>query len=829
MYVSGTALSTTTVQSNGTWVLTGVLALATGALITATALAPTKSVSDLSNEVEVGGFPTCGTAMPVITCSSDRGIFGTAAPGALVYLRFPNGNLVPSGGSKQIELNPVTATNAGNFYFTTHGGNTTDCTNGQPNALLGTYLMSQIGGGNSCESSPTLVCIGTAATTASPVVTTPRPITASTTSLTGTAPTGAIVTLAVDGNRYSSATATASGIFTFSGASMPPLTTGRVLTLTAAENNISCSSAPVTLNVVTVRTVVPPVVDSPLITGATIVTGTSVEAPGSTITLNTYTNTTGTGMATGTFTTMVQTNGTWSVPVTALAVNTSVKATVTPVDYHISGFSNVVPVQNRTSSVPVITGTYIEKGTSVNGTSAAPVGSIIIVYIDGGFPIGTTTVQADGTWMLTGLSDGTGTGPAAFPTLYAGGLLTATSTETGKMPSLLSNQVQVGCANIANESFSAAAVCVNNAATFSIPNVEPGIVYSLQNATTGTDLPTGVSRLGTGAGTLTLVTNVFDTAGPYSIKLNAFSIGAINCSNTSAFFSLTVNSLPLARTVSAQNSNLTNYQTAREGIDIMVQNSETGVSYQLFNTSVSPNTTVGPPKNGTGSTLSLPTGGLDTSRNGSTSFTVIGTSVPGCTQTVGTQAITYGGPLPVELVAFEVKAVLTNAALTWRTASEKNNDHFDVERSFDGTDFVKVVQVQGKGDKTSSTDYNLIDTGVGVRAKGAVYYRLKQVDTDSTATYSPVRAVTFTAPRKRQISVYPLPATAATGATLDLTTLPNGSYQVQLVDLMGRILATYRLAGTQLHRLDVQALPASTYMVRVTGQDVQLNARFVKE
>ena len=92
-----------------------------------------------------------------------------------------------------------------------------------------------------------------------------------------------------------------------------------------------------------------------------------------------------------------------------------------------------------------------------------------------------------------------------------------------------------------------------------------------------------------------------------------------------------------------------------------------------------------------------------------------------------------------------------------------------------------------------------------------------------------MRAVTFTAPGKLQISVYPLPATAATGATLDLTTLPNGSYQVQLVDLMGRTLATYRLAGTRLHRLDVQSLPASTYVVRVMGQDVQLNARFVKE
>ena len=51
------------------------------------------------------------------------------------------------------------------------------------------------------------------------------------------------------------------------------------------------------------------------------------------------------------------------------------------------------------------------------------------------------------------------------------------------------------------------------------------------------------------------------------------------------------------------------------------------------------------------------------------------------TFTIGAQ------PLPVELIAFAAEAQGQAARLTWRTASEKNNDHFDVERSLTGTNF----------------------------------------------------------------------------------------------------------------------------------------------
>jgi hypothetical protein len=67
---------------------------------------------------------------------------------------------------------------------------------------------------------------------------------------------------------------------------------------------------------------------------------------------------------------------------------------------------------------------------------------------------------------------------------------------------------------------------------------------------------------------------------------------------------------------------------------------------------------------------------------------------------------------------------LADAQLAWRTASEKNNDHFDVERSLNGTDFVKVGQVKGQGTTSSATDYALTDAGIGTKATGVVYYRL---------------------------------------------------------------------------------------------------------
>ena len=217
---------------------------------------------------------------------------------------------------------------------------------------------------------------------------------------------------------------------------------------------------------------------------------------------------------------------------------------------------------------------------------------------------------------------------------------------------------------------------------------------------------------------------------------------------------------------------------------------------------------------------------------------VVGTYTVNITTTdlngvVTTQSVTYTSgakPLPVELTAFATTAKSLDALLMWRTASEKNNDHFDVERSLNGSDFAKIAEVKGQGTSTSATDYARTDAGIGAKVNGFVYYRLKQVDTDGTSSYSPVRGVRF-GKVAFGIALFPNPATNATN--LDLTALPAGAYQVSVLDAAGRVVLTTTLEAGQAHALPLNIIASGSYLLLVRGanggQVVNLAKRLIKE
>lgn len=181
---------------------------------------------------------------------------------------------------------------------------------------------------------------------------------------------------------------------------------------------------------------------------------------------------------------------------------------------------------------------------------------------------------------------------------------------------------------------------------------------------------------------------------------------------------------------------------------------------------------------------------------------------------------TLAAPLPVKLVEFTAQAAPggRSARLAWATASETNNAYFDVERSFDGATYAPLGRVAGQGGKTSATAYTFADQqGLGTQPTGLVYYRLRQVDFDGTATYSPVRPVYLgAAAAAGQASLYPNPAQAST--TLDLSALPAAaSYQVQVLDATGRQVQRLLVAGGQAPRLDLSTLASGLHTVLVTG------------
>ncbi len=170
-------------------------------------------------------------------------------------------------------------------------------------------------------------------------------------------------------------------------------------------------------------------------------------------------------------------------------------------------------------------------------------------------------------------------------------------------------------------------------------------------------------------------------------------------------------------------------------------------------------------------------------------------------------------PLPVELVAFTAQAQDRAAALRWTTASEKNSARFEIERSADGSRFERLGAVEAQGSSSTAHAYDFLDRDAA-RTAALVYYRLRQVDQDGTATYSPVRTVAF-----KQLApvfaVYPNPAPAAT--TLDLTRVPVGTFHLTVIDALGRTVRQLEATGGTTRPLDLSDLATGTYLVRLTG------------
>jgi hypothetical protein len=176
-------------------------------------------------------------------------------------------------------------------------------------------------------------------------------------------------------------------------------------------------------------------------------------------------------------------------------------------------------------------------------------------------------------------------------------------------------------------------------------------------------------------------------------------------------------------------------------------------------------------------------------------------------------------PLPVELLAFTAQASGPAAVqLTWTTASEKNSARFEVERSLDGKAFEHIGSVAAQGTNASRTAYTFLDplTLLPSHPQALLYYRLRQVDRNGSASYSPVRVVSFAHSPIQSFTIFPNPARTAVAAA----GLSAGA-TVEVFDALGRPVAHATAEADGTARLTLPAgLAASVYIVR-SGTEAQ--------
>ncbi|MFD2721841.1 T9SS type A sorting domain-containing protein [Hymenobacter monticola] len=188
-------------------------------------------------------------------------------------------------------------------------------------------------------------------------------------------------------------------------------------------------------------------------------------------------------------------------------------------------------------------------------------------------------------------------------------------------------------------------------------------------------------------------------------------------------------------------------------------------------------------------------------------------------------------PLPVELVEFTARRQGPDARLDWRTASEKNNAYFDVERSLDGLLFERVGRVAGQGSSTQVHDYQLVDAKVAQYGVPTLYYRLRQVDADGTALFSSVRAVAVESTTALLVSAWPNPS-AGSGPHIRIEQPFAGPLTATLTDAAGRRLAEFRTTdrvSEEVLGAETRALSSGVYLLRVTTAGTSQVLKLVRE
>lgn len=178
------------------------------------------------------------------------------------------------------------------------------------------------------------------------------------------------------------------------------------------------------------------------------------------------------------------------------------------------------------------------------------------------------------------------------------------------------------------------------------------------------------------------------------------------------------------------------------------------------------------------------------------------------------------GTIPVELTSFTAQVSNRVVTLNWTTATELNNQMFEIERRSEDGQYIMIGYVNGHGTTTELHDYSYIDNNVET---GTFFYRLKQIDFGGRYAYSDVVQVDVVAPAKFTLEQnYPNPFNPSTKITFNLAV--DSKVSLKVFDVLGQevtnLVTTNMTAGVYEVNFDAANLNSGVYFYRLNATGV---------
>lgn len=174
--------------------------------------------------------------------------------------------------------------------------------------------------------------------------------------------------------------------------------------------------------------------------------------------------------------------------------------------------------------------------------------------------------------------------------------------------------------------------------------------------------------------------------------------------------------------------------------------------------------------------------------------------------------------LPVSFKTIKAYQQQSNISVEWDVENEININKYEVEKSADGINFVKVNSTSATGANGSSAHYQWLDLNPSA---GDNYYRVRSIGKDGKYEFSKVVVVKM-ANVLSDIRVYPNPVTT-NNIGVEFKNMPVGIYHAKLLNTVGQTMLKKQIshaAGTSIESIQpVRKLIAGMYQLEIVSPD----------
>lgn len=175
--------------------------------------------------------------------------------------------------------------------------------------------------------------------------------------------------------------------------------------------------------------------------------------------------------------------------------------------------------------------------------------------------------------------------------------------------------------------------------------------------------------------------------------------------------------------------------------------------------------------------------------------------------------------LPVKFTGFNVSKQNSRAILQWSTASETNNQGFEVLRSSNGSNWTSIAFVNSQGSNGGTYSYTDVQP-----LNGKNYYRIKQRDIDGKTSLTEIRFVDFQKQGYILLAANPVQNELKLNTDLDLK-----NAQVNIYTVQGQLATKTAISGTGQVTISLNRQIAGTYIAEIINGNNKQTIWFVKQ